>query len=491
MEQSSFYVRVKPENIKAIESYFYSSEISRNPETRQNKHPEGSVSYEVPLDGELFFSRTSLQDFQRQQRGKSLSITNGLIGHFVLNHYQRTDLESRYDLSASFGSIPLNIPLRNESLTRDDDLVSDRFKVLSNYDYLPNSPELNPVQIQVLIFDEESFKEALDLTEDNSNLATRASLTDKVAKELTIQQGFKPALMFLFKISLIMPIYAGDLINRTVSTPMLKTISLEWPFPTSQTHIALDILGGEAHKKLIYDPHQTRIEWGDIRFNKGFQREGVDAYFYLLPLVMLEVKQPSELYGKQILQGTVRIELPILLSGLDVKSYNALGEPTNMPSVDTKTYITVDFDLYPEDCFSNKTYAPYQHIQFEGLILEEMRVADIVKALQDRGFELRDEPLKQMESGKDSVLRSCTIRARRSEGPNQIDLWLKAEGTVSEVERMRERYGAERFTARVRTGHTVIYMRAELTGNGTRLTQILNEVQLLLKERLNRFVKLD
>jgi hypothetical protein len=56
---------------------------------------------------------------------------------------------------------------------------------------------------------------------------------------------------------------------------------------------------------------------------------------------------------------------------------------------------------------------------------------------------------------------------------------------------MRERYGAERFTARVRTGQTVIYMRAELTGNGTRLTQILNELQLLLKERLNRFIKLD
>ena len=488
--RASFYIRVRPDTIQSVEKYHYSAEISRNPENRQSKEPEGMMTYLIPFDGEAYFSRTSLQDFQRQRQGSFLTGINGRIGYFVLNHYIRTDLESRYDLTGNYGSIGIDIPLRNESLAQDEDLIADRFQAIGTLVYIPNSPDLNPVSIRVSVYDEDSFRETLDLTESTGDIGDGPTLTDKVAKELMVQQGFKSALIFLFEVNLVLPTYAGDLISRA-SDPILQYLSLEWPFPTSQTDVSLGILGDEARRKLIYDPHQSRIEWGGIKFNKGERREGVDAFSYTLPVAVLEIRQPGELYRRQILRGTMAIELPILLSGLDIEVFNATGEGEDMPSVAKKTLITVDFDLYPEDCFANKTYAPYQHIQFEGLILEEMRVADIVKALQDRGFEIRGEPVKHMESGDSTVLRACTIRARRSEGPNQIDLWLQAEGTVSEVERMRERYGAERFTARVRTGQTVIYMRAELTGNGTRLTQILNEIQLLLKERLNRFIKLD
>jgi hypothetical protein len=286
MDRASFYVRVKPDYLRAVEKYYYSSEISRNPESRQSKDPEGSISYMVPFDGETFFSRTSLQDFQRQQREKSLTGTTGRIGHFVLDYYLRTDMETRYDLVGNYSSIGIDIPLRNESLAQDKDLVADRFQAIGNYDYVPNPPELNPVSIRVLVFDEDSFKEKLDLTELPNDSGDGNTLTDKVAKELMIQQGFK-ALIFLFEISLALPTYAGDLINRTSNDPLLQFISLEWPFPTSQTNVSLGILGSEARKKLIYDPHQARIEWGGVKFNKGERREGVDAFSYTLPIAKL------------------------------------------------------------------------------------------------------------------------------------------------------------------------------------------------------------
>jgi hypothetical protein len=198
MDRASFYVRVRPEYLRTEEKYYYSSEISRNPESRQSKDPEGSMSYMVPFDGETFFSRTSLQDFQRQQREKSLTGTTGRIGHFVLDYYLRTDMETRYDLVGNYSSIGIDIPLRNDSLTQDKDLVADRLQAIGDFDYVPNPPELNPVSIRVLVFDEDSFKEKLDLTELPNDSGDGNTLTDKVAKELMIQQGFK-ALIFSFR----------------------------------------------------------------------------------------------------------------------------------------------------------------------------------------------------------------------------------------------------------------------------------------------------
>lgn len=482
------YIRAKTSKIQIKEVYRFHNEVSRNPEDKENGLPSGQLLIEVPYDGEEYFSRRAYQDFRRQaqQYGSLAFDTNGRVGYLLFKDHSRTDLDSCFNLLTNYNTTPVDIPLRNGSLASNEDLLRDIYKAVIKRNYTPNSLEIHPVRMTVSVFDEDTISNLFRA--DAASNDGEGTLTDQVARELRLERGFRQELVFFFDIRVALPLYAGELLNSRGATPRLRSFSLEWPFPTSQTQMALHATP-EPEQKMIYDPYLGGLTWGGIPFNRGEKPDGMQAYYFRLPPLVLEVQQPGALYHKDLLQGQMCIDLPLLLSGTQVEFYNAQGMKDKTP-ISTASELVIDFDLYPEDCFSDKIYAPYQHIQFEGLILEEMRHTDIRKALQDRGFTIEKEETHRDKSDS-TALRSSTIIASRPEGPHQIKLWLQTEGTVSTTERVRERYSSESFKTEVRTGHTVIYIRGELQGSGTRLTQILNEIQVLLKERLSRHIKLD
>ncbi len=480
MAQNVVYARATPKSISFKENYSYSSEISRNPSSQQNTDPTGQLAIEIPYDGENYFSRSALEDVKRQETATLSGDPNACIGYMVFPNSQHSDLDVRYSLRDHDGSLSLEIPLRQAQIASDDDLISDRFCARLDFDYNPRSLEVYPFNIEIDVFDEESIQQHLQQGDEN--------LTERIARE-SMSRGFEPHLLFVVNVALVLPSRLGSKLSNTVSKISLKSFSLEWPFPTSQSYVSVFV--EKQAVSLIYNPYQARIEWGGIQFGDGQKQEGTGSYVLSLPQMLLVVKQPGELYKKRTLKGRMVVDVPWLLSDVDATFYDVRGEKSNV-NIETATQMVVDFDLYPDDSFARKIYAPYQHIHFEGLILEEARVADIRKALQDLGFDIRDDHVhSERDSSDASALKYCTIFGQRAEGPRSILLLLQAEGRVSNVTRERERYGSERFTTNVRAGQTVVYLRAEMSGDVTRLTHVLNEVQRLLKERLYRHVKLD
>jgi hypothetical protein len=470
MTQPTIFARTRPSVIRLTERYVYQAEVSSNPHTERRGAPTGLIEVIVPYDGHEHFSAKAIEDVERQLPDAwAQERVEARVGYLGLTDHTHTNLEERFNLSLHHNVLPLDLPVQGEGLQGPDGLRDDRHACYITYDYNPEWLETTPLGLSANIFDEEIIREALVDTQEGQTTAL-----ESIAQEVAQQVPFSRSLIFAFDLELALPGRVGRAQDN--QPPLLTYMALEWPVATSHRSVHLAV--GEEERPLAYNPERGVIEWGDVSFKSFGKAEGTDLYAYRTPTITLFVDQPGELYRRERLSGQVRVEMPRLLSALKVQHFDAMGQEKGVQQ-EYCSVLTADVVLYLEDCFERKVLSPYQHLQFEGVILDEMRVADIVTLLEDQGFTPRYRELAAQRSG----MKRYLVQGIRPEGPGKLTLWMLVEGTHSQTTRRKQIPGGQTFTTQLETGNVVIYMRGQLRGDSARLVGMMNEIQALLKER--------
>ena len=275
------------------------------------------------------------------------------------------------------------------------------------------------------------------------------------------------------------PVLAGPPGRRVQARPRLVRMSLQWPTAVSYHNVQLHIEGEESRVP-VYDPDRGVIEWGDIDMDYQGPAEGTDLHSFRAPTMILLVNQPGELYQVNTLEGEVEVELPgALFSGMQARYFDARGYLDTESPFEMMTIFRGRITLIPEERFRRRVFSPYQRLEFEGVILDEMRLTDIRTILQDHRF--RDIRARQLSADGDRLVYG--IEGTRMEGPDSLVLRVYAVGTFATTERKTEIPGGRIFTTPRRTGDTVIYMRGELRGSSSRLSSVMNDIHRALKAR--------
>jgi len=486
LDSEIIFSRARPQVIEIHEQYKYRSDISANQSTEQHESPDGLFCITIPYDGEQYFTRRAIDDIECQINDAwNLDELNARVGYVGFSNYSNTNFEQQLNLGFSHNVIPLDVPVLNDgTLVNFESLLDDRHRCRISQQYVPKCPESIPFQLSADIFDEDIIselhaEEALDKLPD--------TLVKDVVDSVAQQVGFKRSLIFSFELVLALPGVIGR--ANDSEPPMLKRMAIEWPVATSHQLVHLVIKESQNDKNIpvVYDSERGVIEWGDIPFpSPKHKSEGTNLYFYKMPPMTLIVEQPGELYQQTFLTGQVEVSVPRLFSGLNVDYFSADGCRRDVQT-NTKTTLFTDISISLEDCFERKTFSPYQHLQFEGVILNEMRVNDIKTLLEYQGF----EPSSKQLDADDAGAQRYIIAGVKTQELEALKLWMFVEGTRSRTTRQTQIPGGQTFTTEVDTGHMTIYMRGELQGNSGNLIRSMNEIQKLLKERFQHVSTID
>lgn len=248
--------------------------------------------------------------------------------------------------------------------------------------------------------------------------------------------------------------------------------------------------------------------------------------------MLLAIRHPGELYRQETLEITADVQVPgYLLSGMSARVYDATGYYLEKPlALTTKIHAAAELQL--DDAFAMRDRSPSQHLFFDELIPDEIRITDIRTALEDRGFTVKkvwpreDGPQYNEEKETDSWLlvahrkvgpdyrkrfRDDVLpngnerfgdevrlideeppdgeeRPDDNERPDDMILWVLAEGTHSGTDRDRVMPGGGvMHKTWLPSGELRIVIRGSLPGDSTgRLTYEMNVLHGMLWERYVR-----
>jgi len=402
---------------------------------------------------------------------------NALIGHLALTNYGRTDLKDVLSLSDHYGSVPLLVPVSGEGISNSNQLYSDQYDCVMEFKYSPHWPEVTPIEIEMELLDEDI------LSGPSLQLFTGQGLKhlDNVVEQIAQQVNFLRNLLLITRVKLNIP----RKVTRPDLCPKIARMTLGWPTITSfrKLHLFIENMTPDREIPFTYNPLNRSLEWTDIQMHVIENHTDNDFATYVSNEIFLLVDQPGELYQQQNLEGTAEIEIPgLLLSRLRGRLYDGVGNLAQTPDPETVTYIKSAINLILDDAFSTRTRSPYEHLYFDEVIPDQMRIADIKTALVDRGFRiLEDQPLPP---GHDQLKHF--ILAQRPEGPEALQLWVFLEGKRYETERQTQVPGGQTYTSTFESGELKLYMRGEYPGDSRVLIQEMNALQMALRDRFER-----
>lgn len=520
MAETTIFTRATPSKIRLTEQYSYQMEVSTNPSTELQNPPTGNIEIILPYDGEKYFTPQSIKDIEEQTSNVwEQQQVNARVGFLGFTNISKTDLKKT--LKANFVSqdfLPLDIPIQSkqQAFIGPDALRNDKHSCQITFDYIAEQPEVIPLQVKVDIYDEDTIQ---------------GTAHEELIKKVPTQANFIKGVFLSFQISLTLP---GNVVGnkeeilpqldyectyeskkdkstglqksnpkKTSSSkkkekgkpypgesgdsvkPILTKMSLEWPLSGASSNIQQQVeLSIEKNRKaptINYNPIHGVIEWGDITFESTDRpTEGTGLYNFQTPIMLLFIKQPGEIYHREQLKCKIQVELPRIYSNLHLYYFDVNGKHSNKSfPIEQNTIINTEAILYLEDCFKRRIFSPYQHLQFEGVVLEEMRMIDIITLLKDQGF--TDSTFQNLN--QDSTKELYIVTGTRTEGRTKLNLWMVIEGTRSKTTRRKQLTGGHTYTTEKETGNMTIYMRGELQGDGARLFRVMNNIQSLLKER--------
>ena len=488
------FARANPSNLTINELYQYYANISGNPTIDEKGQPQGIISLQVPYDGYEYFTRDAYADVKLHHQASSNELC-AAIGHLAVSGISSDDFWSEHDTKPPRQVLKLEVPVPGD--TEDLGMLKDDRRVgLFSHHYQPAWPEVyprpRPVMVTVEVYDERTLSESI----------LEGSTLDELT-QITHELSFERSLIFDFKVEIALPkkIKLDEL-------PVIRRMSLEWPVATSYRMLHLNVGAessidkeGQEHP-IYYVPEEGSVEWRDIQFESGLLDPDsdesitthVDApHFYSAPMMRLKVDEPGELYQKPILVSRLEIELPnVLLSGLQSEYFAATGYPAQVKSIAKKTTLLVDMEINLEQRFDRKVFSPYQHLQFEGVMLEDIRMMDVTTLLRDLGFHVipfDSKPYLTIEESGSQ--RKYAVVGRKTEGPDEMNIVILAKGTLGKTERETIIPGGKTFKTVVDSGNLELEMRAELRGNVQKLTNILNTIHTSLKERFSHVTTLE
>jgi hypothetical protein len=485
------YARATPEKVGITETYSVSQEIARNPRS-DLAPPTGRIKIAIPYDGGEYFTRQAAGDVERAiaLRGQTGPRT-AIMGHLLLADHRRTDLYQYQGMRqhGEFGVIPLEAPVTSADGTTGQLIIDRRASVLS-YDYTPMPPELEPINLDVRIFDPDILDLERDWLLDAFDVDPSALI-----KRLTREARFKSELLLLMQVRLTLPVKKGQLLK-----PMVKRVSIGWPTVTSIDTTKLSILApynprlrpgtsrpSLKERPIRYNPVERRLEWENVHFlpEKRSDDDDVVNRTYRSARMQLVIGHPGELFAAERLTVHVEAEVPgYLLSGMEGRLYGATGDRvpagSSGPRPELVTRVNATAALQLDDAFAEREFAPYHQVVFDEVVPGEARVTDIVTVLKILQFEV-DPPKEVAESASDSGIPKWVVRARRPK--DSLSLTIAVEGkqlSVKEQVADQGRYGLERTRD---TGWIKLSVRGVLPRDHRELTRQMNELQAALRER--------
>lgn len=471
------YARVGFQRFEACESYTYEQELSLNRFLRARGAATGRVELCAPYDGHAHVGQQAVEDVRRQALDRILvdGQATAHVGHLLLGRHTHTDLRTRLDFDGS-GAVPVLLPFEQRDL--DEPAMDDRtFRGV--VDYIPSDdwPQLYPIELELDLFDPDSLT-----TEDSLPWAhgtSHARLVDLTAEGVGSQVHFRRHLLVVGLVRVILPAVEGQ-----HPLPRVRRVALDWPTLTSLNALHLDV--ADRAVDLSYDPESRTVSWeGTPRMFRVSSGDGKPEAFCSEPF-LFQVEQPGEFYEQSVLSGQVEVELPDrLLSGLDVRLHDGTGAVAAV-TPELSTRLTLHFQLVLDDAFAKRSLSPVQHLHFAGVIPEEMRIADIVTALKDRGFDIDD---RRRLPASDTELRSF-LEASRREGADRMRLQLRIEGRSYETQR-RSQGAGHTYTRTLHSGELSVLIRGELVGDSAKVTHEMNALHLALRDRFDHVIQPD
>lgn len=468
MVEKTIFARAKPESVKISESYFFEKKLSRNPFIGHDQSPVGQIEILMPYDGDQYFTRQAYKDVEKQLSTKAPPDSKeARFGHLAFTDYERTDLRHVLGLNNRYGSLPLSIPILGLGITSIEQLYHDTHTSKIAFKYEPTWPDGWPIDILLELWDEETL-----------NSGTEDQQLAQVAEQINQQINFRPNLLIKSRLLLDLPSH----IVQEGMQPRLTQISLRWPAFTSFRGLHLGIGSTPMEeKRVMYNPQTKSLEWGDLPMSLDPKTSSAALKVFGTEWMHLFTDYPGELYDQSSIEGQASIEIPgFLLSGTQVRLFNAIGEQVKDNPTKVVSHLNIKFELILDEAFAKRIRSPYQHLYFDEVVPDKMRIADIKTAVADRGFRiLPDEPPMP------PTIIGC-IRADRLEGPDKMELLILIEGNRQEAERATQVKGGQTFKSNTESGDLKVYIRGEMRGNSKRLIQEMNALHASLHERFER-----
>lgn len=464
------YARARPELVRLTEHYFVSQEISGNPQKSVSARPTGTIEMSVPYDGFEYFTRQACADVKwNAARHRPADTASALIGHLLLTNYNRTDLSDVLALRQRYGSVPIHVPI-NGLGTEDDleELQADQQRCVISYDYAADTEQLRviPIDLKVDLLDPDSIDS--HRTDAVTNIDIR-----NPPPGMTQQVSFRPYLILSVVVRAIVPKVEGWESLR----PEVANVSLRWPTITSLRAVNLEVNDHPA--PIRYNPLTRSIEWAGVSMSVGDTSDDNDTLIYQSEPMLVLIEQPGELYQQDSIEGSVEVRIDdYLLSGVEAKLANGIGRLDDDDQPERVTYLKADVKLILDDAFAKRMVSPYQHLYFDEIIPDSMRIDDIEAALKDRGFNVK--------VGDTSNLNPIHLLAERSEGPKKMVLWLQVQGQKFQTERENKRPGGHTYKSIFESGELKVFIRGSFRRDSLEVTREMNALQQALRERFDR-----
>ena len=207
----TIYVRTRPKAVELSETYHYYREISRNSSTRPVDQPIGCIEHIIPYDGYEYVTRQAASDVRNQIGSRVTNVkVDALGGHLILNNYERTNINELLNLSYRYRSVPIKLPVTSENDDYLSLLCGDKFDCVTQFNYLPQWPDVTPVQVQMELVDEDSL--SAPSIENMTNEGRKQ--IDNVVEQIAQQVNFRRSLLLSCRVSFFLP----GTSNRTRST---------------------------------------------------------------------------------------------------------------------------------------------------------------------------------------------------------------------------------------------------------------------------------
>lgn len=458
--------RARPESVTLTETYFYERKIARHYPPQAKGTPTGQIRVVVPYDGERFFSRQAFRDVRQQLGGSAPPAAEALIGHLSLLETGRTDLANVLDLSGSFGSVPLLVPVTMGDLEYPDGLRADRHGCVVEHSYEPDHPPVVPIAVD------------LQMSDDEGGTPSGASAEER-ARELEGSRSFRPDLLLHVDVTVLLP---NRIEEPTSPPPRVTRMTLDWPTMTSLRGLSLTV-GGRPHP-FGYDPATGSLGWTDVPMVRSKVSPHSGYVCYRGMPVQLAIHQPGELYQQDSLGGRVEVEVPgRLLSGLQARLHDATGRLADRARPRLSTRLVADVSLILDEAFTWRELTPYQLLHFDQVIPDPMRLADIEAALRDCGF--RVDSREDLPAAGPVTLNHL-IAASHRRGPDNMVLWLLVEGTRYPTQRRAQIEGGLTYTSAFESGELRIHVGGFLPPDSEVATHEMNDLQAALRDRFER-----
>ena len=144
-----------------------------------------------------------------------------------------------------------------------------------------------------------------------------------------------------------------------------------------------------------------------------------------------------------------------------------------------QSLISTKFELILGDAFARRTLSPHQQLHFDEVIPAETRIDDVMMALKNLGFKVKDP-------WPDQGPEKRWLFAERAEGPDKLEIVLYVEGKQHKSRRQRSVPGGMTYRTELDSGELRIYAYGWLAGNSRPVVQEMNALREALRERFDR-----